>query len=52
MINRGDNEIKEKTLIIRDLPLNVERSALLMIAQKYGEVEDMRLSQAHGIKNT
>ena len=44
IINKGDEEIRNKTLIIRDLPLNVDRFLLKQLLEKRTEVkvEDVR----------
>ena len=37
--NRGDDEIKNKTMIVRDLPLNIERALLKKVMERYAECE-------------
>lgn len=41
--NRGDEEMKERTVVIRDLPLDVDRPTLKTIMGKIGEVVDIKL---------
>ena len=41
--NRGDEEVKDKTVVIRDLPLDVDRLTLKMIMGKVGNVTDIKL---------
>jgi hypothetical protein len=46
--NRGDPEIQEKTVVIRDLPLDVDKFTLKTIMDKLGKVENIKL-QISGI---
>ena len=41
--NRGDDEVKDKTVVIRDLPLDVDRFTLKTIMEKVGKVTDIKL---------
>ena len=41
--NRGDDEVKDKTVVIRDLPLDVDRLTLKTIMEKVGTVTDIKL---------
>src|SRR5215213_17898 len=41
--NRGDEEVKDKTVVIRDLPLDVDRLTLKTIMGKVGNVTDIKL---------
>jgi RNA recognition motif-containing protein len=39
LLNRGDDEIRNRTLVIRDLPLNVEKETLKRIMERKGKYE-------------
>jgi hypothetical protein len=39
IINRGDDEIKNKTIVVKDLPLSLEKTTLKKILEKKGEDE-------------
>ena len=41
--NRGDDETKDRTVVIRDLPLDVNRQTLKTIMEKMGTVTDIKL---------
>lgn len=41
--NRGNNKVKDKTVVIRDLPLNVNRYTFKIIMEKIGKVENIKL---------
>ena len=41
--NRGDEEVRDKTVVIRDLPLDVDRLTLKKIMEKVGTVTDIKL---------
>ena len=41
--NRGDEEVRDKTVVIRDLPLDVDRSTLKTIMERIGKVTDVKL---------
>ena len=41
--NRGDNKVKDKTIVIRDLSLDVDRLTLKTIMEKVGTVTDIKL---------
>jgi hypothetical protein len=41
--NRGDEETKDRTVVVRDLPLDVNRQTLRTIMEKMGTVTDIKL---------
>jgi RNA recognition motif-containing protein len=41
--NRGDEEVRDKTVVVRDLPLDVDRLTLKKIMEKVGTVTDIKL---------
>lgn len=43
LINRGDEEIKNRTLVIRDLPLDTDRNMLKSILESYGSLDSLKL---------
>src|SRR5215471_9770080 len=43
LYNRGDDEIKKRTLVIRDLPLDTDRILLKSILEKAGPLESLKL---------
>jgi len=43
MQNRGDEEVRERTVMVRDLPLNVDRHILKSVMEDAGEIEDIKL---------